>query len=229
MNWGREVLIFLKQSLFPIFCLDCGKEGSRLCEVCFLKQKNKIKEKGFIKIDFDFQENKRADGLDGLCALFNYKDEQILAEMLKNFKYQFAQDTLDYWKDILEILKINGMAMDYDLIIPVPLYFYRLRERGFNQSELIAKILAKIFNCEEKLYLKGLIRVSKTKQQARLNFEERLKNVRDVFKWQGEGIYGKKILLVDDVYTTGATLNSAAKVLKDIGANRVNAFVLAKD
>jgi ComF family protein len=114
-----------------------------------------------------------------------------------------------------------------DLIVPVPLHIRRLRERGFNQAYLLVRKWAK----EEGLALDGLamIRHRWTEPQTRQGRAERQKNVKGAFDLRSpHKIKGKRLLLVDDVYTTGATVNECARVLMKGGAGSVDVLTLAR-
>jgi len=109
--------------------------------------------------------------------------------------------------------------------MPVPLSKKRLKWRGFNQAEIIANILADNFKLE--IDAKNLKRIKNTKPQAKLNERERRNNLADCFSWLGDKLNGRNIILVDDVATTGSTLNECAKVLKQAGASEVWGLVVA--
>ena len=114
-----------------------------------------------------------------------------------------------------------------DLVLPVPLHPTRLRERGFNQAVLIAARLAEHFSLP--LCYDNLIRLRSTRPQVGLSSEERKKNVSGAFGLaRAEDVIGRSILLVDDVFTTGATMNECAQVLKKDGALRVYALTAAR-
>jgi len=110
----------------------------------------------------------------------------------------------------------------------VPLHKNRYTERGFNQSEFLARELENLFDIP--LHLGNVVRVNDTAPQFSLGTrEEKLTNVRDAFKvFEPEKIEWKNILLVDDIFTTGATVSEIAKTLLDAGANRVDVFTLAR-
>lgn len=115
---------------------------------------------------------------------------------------------------------------NYDLLIPVPIHFKRRQQRGYNQSELLAKRLSTIMHvpAANKILLKGV----NTPPQSSLGRGERLKNLKGAFVVkQVEYIKGKRILLVDDVMTTGTTLEQCAKTLKEAGAMKVDAYIVA--
>ena len=110
-------------------------------------------------------------------------------------------------------------------LIPVPLAALRLQSRGYNQAQLIAEEMAKRFDL--KVDADAAIRIRETAIQQRLNWSERRHNVRSAFV-ATRSFAGESVVLIDDVLTTGATLNSLARALLDAGAARVDAFVLAR-
>ena len=114
-----------------------------------------------------------------------------------------------------------------DLLVPVPLHIKRLRERGFNQAYLLVMRWAKRDGvcCDGRL----LRRVRWTEPQTTMNRKDRRKNVKGAFAVnRPEAVRGKRIVLVDDVYTTGSTVNECAKVLKKAGAEEVDVLTLAR-
>lgn len=116
---------------------------------------------------------------------------------------------------------------DYDLMIPVPLHPRKVRERGFNQSAILGAALSRRTGI--RFYPKSLIRVRYTKTQTRLSRRDRLDNVNGAFQASGKvPLNGKSILLIDDVYTTGATVNECATVLARAGVVKVDVLTLAR-
>jgi competence protein ComFC len=114
-----------------------------------------------------------------------------------------------------------------EMIIPVPLHSTKLRQRQFNQAELLAKSLSKAFSKE--LNNKLLLKIKPAPAQVDLSGAKRLKNVRGTFKVKNtDSLKNKNLLIVDDVFTTGATVNECAKMLTDAGANRVEVLALAR-
>ena len=199
----------VKDLIFPYFCAGCGSEGEWWCKRC---RKSQIK----------FQ--KRAEGeLKDLTALFKYQENSSIGKLIKDFKYGFVSDISKLWKDIINECKIE---IDLDaVLVPVPLYEKRERERGYNQSQIIAKIIMDVCGCRVDNYC--LERVRQTLQQAHLGLEERLLNVENAFRAK-EDINYEKVILVDDVFTTGATMNECARVLRRAGVKEVSGFVLAR-
>lgn len=121
----------------------------------------------------------------------------------------------------------NMAAEDIDIIVPVPLHPVKLRERQFNQSELLAAHLARKMN--KKVVRDRVRRIKYTAPQTELKKDERLRNVKGAFLVRkGSDFNEKTVLLVDDVLTTGATMHECAKALKDAGAKKVVALALAR-
>jgi len=119
-----------------------------------------------------------------------------------------------------EILKKEEFSKGFDYIMPVPLHYSRKRERGYNQSKIIAREISE--STSVPIAEKVLIRKKKTKDQTHLSPEERERNVRGAFVVRADStLQGKKVILVDDVMTTGATLKECARVIKEAGAREV--------
>ncbi|MDP3979850.1 MAG: ComF family protein [Chlamydiota bacterium] len=149
----------------------------------------------------------------------------ILRECIQNFKYAGAL----YLSETLKLIFSKKASLfvninDYDWVIPVPLHPRKYRERGFNQSD----ILAQGFECLH-VQKRSLRRIRYSEGQTRKDRTERENSVRDAFSVSNQYLlHEKRILLIDDVFTTGATLNECARVLKDAGAKLVDVLVLAR-
>jgi ComF family protein len=116
-----------------------------------------------------------------------------------------------------------------DYIMPVPLHRWRILRRRFNQSALIAKYLSE--DTKIPMMLDGVLRQRATVTQGHLNSNERQKNVKNAFvvhPKRAESLKGKTVILIDDVYTTGATVNECTKVLLKAGVSAVNILTLAR-
>lgn len=210
--------------IFPVHCLGCKQEGKWLCRSCL----------GKINLNFSSTRCQvdQSNFLSGVWVAADYR-QNLVAEILKNFKYNFV---LDLGEEISSLLikflffKINqGEISDFDLVIPIPLARKRLLFRGFNQSEVLAERITQNFGWP--LGQNIVSRQNSSQPQVGLRKKDRLVNVRGIFKIKypaSEFLRGKKILLVDDVVTTGATLDECAKVLKEAGAKEIWALVLAK-
>lgn len=154
--------------------------------------------------------------------------EGILLDVIHQFKYG---GNLTKGKALAFLLSdFDFPDMDwqtFDMILPVPLHFRRLRTRGFNQSMILARALGKKHQVSVDFSL--LKRHKLTLTQTGLDKKEREKNIRGAFEVSDPGqIKSKSIVLVDDVYTTGATINECAKTLKKAGAGRVAVITLAR-
>lgn len=210
---------FLLNLLFPIHCLSCSREGVWLCPDCFRRLK-------FLDTDKKF-----SLGVPDLNRLFiagDY-DDPLLAELIKKFKYNFIAPLGDVLADFLTAYWQKVNLTDWwaapDFVIPIPLSKKRERWRGFNQ----ARILAEKFSAVNGYQLSnGLRRTKHNQPQASLPENERLDNIKNVFRYDDEPLAGQTVLLIDDVVTTGATLNEAARILKLAGAGKVYGLVLAK-
>ena len=155
--------------------------------------------------------------------------------MMLRYKYGNSLNLGDTFGEFLaEKINIEDCLKNIDIIIPMPMHPQRLKERGFNQALEIAKVLCK--NHKEKLdYTKldytSVERQTLTPPQASLPLKERVKNIKGAFKVKADKLdklQGKRIAIVDDVMTTGASLNELAKTLKKAGASHVECWVIAR-
>ena len=151
--------------------------------------------------------------------------EGPLREAIHQFKYRPCRALgrpLALWMT-KNICPVDGI----DRIIPVPLHTSRLRQRGFNQALILAHVLSKTFTLP--LSYDNLKRVRFTRPQVELSGDERIKNVAGAFALRSpDELKDLDVLLIDDVFTTGATMNECARVLKDAGASRVTALTIAR-
>ena len=116
-------------------------------------------------------------------------------------------------------------AFNADAIIAVPLHKDKLRQRGFNQSELLAKKIAELLNIN--FISDYMLRIRKTAPQKNLNRDERRKNLKKSFKIRQNDVKLKKIIVIDDIYTTGSTIDEIAYVLKKAGVSKVYFVTIA--
>jgi competence protein ComFC len=154
--------------------------------------------------------------------------EPALKELVHSFKYKrFIKAQKPLGKLLVNYLLAIGFKGEENLIVPIPLHPARERTRGFNQAEVIAKLTADYLKLP---VVKVLKRVRKTSPQIDLPKELREENVKNAFDLidKSVSIKGKSVILVDDVYTTGATMKEAAKVLKKNGVKEIKFLVLAK-
>lgn len=129
---------------------------------------------------------------------------------------------------LLKDKKFFQILKSYDTIIPVPISKKRRKERGYNQSELIAREIAK--RMQIPYQNQCLFKTKNIVEQSKLNKEERQKNIQGVYELHNSQILeNKKILLVDDIYTTGSTANECSKILRQANPKKIDVFTIAKD
>jgi len=156
---------------------------------------------------------------DHTCAAFAY--EGNLARLIVSAKFG------GQWSLFPALAELLLPEIDHpvDLIVPLPLHTLRLRERGFNQAQEIAAPLA--HELRHPMETRLLTRIRDTEHQARLHLHARSRNMHKAFACNRR-VDGLSIALVDDIMTTGATLNAAAQALKQAGAQRVDVWILAR-
>lgn len=221
-------LEFVLNFLFPPICVNCGKitenwildkyeENKWICNSC--KQKIiKFKKAQILKV--------RNTYYNKFVYIFEYK--HIIRKLIINYKFKSESYISNFFAEI--ILKDKNLCRNfliYDIIIPVPMSKSKLKKRGYNQTELIAKKLSKKLKIKtEKLLLKK----ENIETQSRLLKTGRRSNVRGAFYiLEKEKIHNKKIILIDDIFTTGSTIRECCKILKEAGAQDILVLVLAKD
>ena len=154
--------------------------------------------------------------------------EGVIKELIHSFKYK-GKDYLGgpLSRLMIQFIKEYGLPIKYmDSIVALPLHSQKIREREFNQAEILSTHIAKEFN--KGLLKNNLVRHKFTKTQTELETDERFLNVKGSFSLKDPNdIKGKNLLLVDDVLTTGATASEAAGILKGAGANIVFVLTLA--
>lgn len=239
-NILRPVWNFILDTLFPINCLECSRENFWLCPDCLAK----IKLQGIqvcpvcekeITLDGVLCRSCRSfskTSLDGLISAARY-DLPALKQLIHNLKYRFVADAARPLGYLMAKSFFHSNLPLPALIVPVPLHPRRLRWRGFNQSELLAQELSQSLAAPLLIPIENiLIRKKYNKPQMEIrNYQDRLKNVRDIFYALNTQVYilkNKTVLLVDDIATTGATLEECAKILKENGAKKVFAIVIAR-
>jgi len=164
----------------------------------------------------------RTRSFDSLFILFEFEDK--IRQLIHLLKYKRHLTLGKYFAIEAKNNFPKLTNHSFNEIIPVPLYKSRRRERGYNQSEVIAMAMAKIFSLPVKS--EHLLRIRPTSSQTKMTKEEREKNVKDAFYCPVE-LRGSNILLVDDVITTGSTIEACLNTLKKAGANEVGVFVVA--
>lgn len=205
--------------ILPIECLGCKKEDVWLCQDCLAK----------LKFSQNYYITKNAfENISGVFVVFDYNNKQV-KKILKTYKYRFAKDLGEIISQKICIFlkkmeKEEEISLKNTLIIPVPLHKKRANWRGFNQAEVIARAIALKFNLK---FEENLVRIKNNQPQAELDREKRMNNVANSFSWQGDSLSKQKILLIDDVSTTGSTMDECAKTLKQSGAKKIQGLVIA--
>ncbi len=216
---------------FPRQCIFCNSADTWLCEEC-LSQIVLIKSPTCPtckKLTPKGQFCSRCRSKTSMTGIMvaAYYEEGPLKNAITNYKYKYIAELSDPLSDLL-INHLQTFALPSDvLLVPVPLHRSRLHQRGFNQSAILAQKVAEAFGLgyEEKI----LVRNRKTKPQVELSGKARRENVKGAFTCQNpEAVFGRNILLIDDVCTTGATLDECAKELKKNKASQVWGLVLAR-
>ncbi len=237
--------------IFPKKCVGCGKLGNYICKNCFFKIE-------FVDKPICAVCSRQAIGgrthpgclgkytLDGLVVACRYRG--VIRAAVKKLKYRWVSAISLVLVDLLASAMWRYDISDKAILVPIPLYNSRKNWRGFNQAELLASELSKRFSV--KININIISRVVNTKTQVGLSRDERKKNIKGAFEISqsvrhGRGSLasssthrsgpeaakckGKRYILVDDVFTTGATMSEAANVLKRAGAEEVWAMAVALD
>ena len=237
--WRKIISVFL-QILFPRVCPICGEilpkklkeadEPPFICKECrkeltFLKEPGCMKCSRPVSDEEEFCEecSQKKRYFDRGKALFQHDDKA--RKILYDLKFQNRRDNADYVGDEMagrfaDVIKYWGI----EALIPVPLHRRRLRQRGFNQAEAIAEVLSFWLERMEGLHVPVdttlLRRIQATRPQRVLGMAERSRNVRNAFRADPSKPY-HSVCLIDDIYTSGATLNACAYTLKKAGIPHV--------
>lgn len=220
MNYIARILGII----YPIKCVECGRIGNKyLCIRCRARLGMKI------ETHFERYKNKNFKKHIYLFKYDGWIRERIIKYKFRNNAYLYRL----FLELIIETNNENNLFNNYDYIIPVPISKKRKKERGYNQSELMAKGITKQIN---NISLARIIdKKIDNKAQSTLNQKERESNVKGAYVVNEKeiakfkDIVNKKILLIDDIFTTGNTVNEAARVLRYYGIKSIDIFTIAKD
>ncbi len=222
--------------LFPRVCLNCEKflngENEFVCDTCF--SLIKINSAFFCPVCRgrlpDMEKTCHPKSQFVLAPAGEYSDP-ILQKIIQSFKYQGVESLAPILGELLiryvKNCELQIPQLSNYLITYVPLHKSRERQRGFNQAKLVAEFVAGHFGLP---LVESLERIKKTEPQAKMkNKEERLKNISGCFKIiNSDSVKEKNIILIDDVFTTGDTINEAVKILKENHCGKIIALVAAK-
>lgn len=235
----RHPLRGLVSLFYPAFCAVCSgiiAPGEYLCGVC-AESAPRLRPPFCAKCSQPFAgaisdiftcANCQDRVLHFDAAISAYRSRGVVRQIMHDFKYNHQvhlRHVLARWlADTLEDPRLAGRR--FDLIVPVPLHPARKRERGFNQAELLARALSR--SCGIHLH-SALQRIRYTTTQTRFDRAERMENLKGAFRLRrGSDVQDLRVLLVDDVLTTGSTLSECALVLKKAGALSVHAATAAR-
>ena len=217
--------------LFPRWCVGCGREGDFICPSC-LKSLPRIMPPLCPKCGRPQSSATLCPGcvgwqaeIDGIRSPFHF--DGVIRQAIHELKYRNLRALA-----VLLARLLNDYLASYpvpgEVLVPVPLHQKRLRERGYNQSRLLAQELGKLTNLP--VVADCLIRRRHAPPQARTaTVDERRSNVADAFSCRDRRLQDKQVLLIDDVSTSGATLDACARALKEAGAASVWGLVLARE
>ncbi len=208
--------------IWPQFCLGCEQEGSLLCQNCLANIQ-------LLPADYQAWPENKNDFVFSHCHVCLDYHQALTQDLIKNFKYQYLKILQEPLTQILA-KKIEQLNLNQDFVITnIPLHNKKRKKRGFDQTEVLAKNLSQKINVP---YYALLTRCKNTKPQAQLERTERLNNLKQAFaakEFDQNLVQNKTIILIDDVATTGTTLNEAAKALWILAPKEIIALVLAKN
>lgn len=239
-----RILHFLREHLanllFPRACVGCGAPDTWLCLACTQDIRPILEQECFVCRNAKTPHGeacfacRRKSALDGVFVAAPYRSS-ALAEAIHVFKYEFVSELAPVLGSILADAVGHSDLPVPDLIIPVPLHPWRLRYRGFNQSALLARELAArtlsglALPTEETILRRQRFTLPQAKTHSA---EERRYNLSGAFgftkDFQKRSLHGKTVWLVDDVLTTGATLEECARILRKAGTKKVIGVILAR-
>lgn len=214
----KELVSFLLGLLFPPHCVFCGKviaPGTKVCAGCAAQ----VSPAGGVRCM-----NLPGSGKNIRCAvLYSYEGE--VRRSVIRFKFYGEKKYADFYAEKLAELVGKSFQPAADLVTAVPISKERQRSRGFNQSELLARGIARELDLP---YADCLEKIRDNPEQHRLKRQDRLRNVRGVYRTLPGGAEGKRVLLVDDIVTTGSTLCECAAELFRGGARSVDCAAVAQ-
>ena len=216
--------------IFPPFCCNCQRIGFEICPDCWnaierILPKNSCRTCGkwISRGDICTECRSQPPSFEQIRSWAYYQG--AARQIVTGIKYQRRFGLLPYLSPALAD-SIQSWGISFDFITPVPLGKMRFRERGYNQADLIAKPIARILN--QSYHPGALERIHETRSQVGLDAGERRANLQGAFQANSEICRNKSFLVIDDISTTGATLNACAEALRQAGAKKVYCFTVAR-
>ena len=221
----RKLTSDVLQVIFPLFCPACNStlQKTELLICCKCRHELPV-----ITIQqYNFHYIKKNKNINIINVLFKYELNSAVQQLIHNFKYKNPEKlgkTIANWQTNLIKKELNEQQID--VVIPVPMHFKKLKNRGYNQINSYAKTLAN--NLNAKYLPKVLIKIKETKTQSKQSRNERFKNIHNSIKLNPEiDINNLHILLVDDVITTGATMEACIESLKPTKGIKISIAAIA--
>ncbi len=222
--------------IYPQTCGICGKINNKtVCSKCNIQLKKQEKIGILTKEKLEENSLEMEKHFEELMYIFKYEGQ--IRELILDYKFNEKSYMYKTFVNfLLKNKKIFENIKKYDKIIPVPISKKRYKERGYNQSLLIAKEISMQISYETNNNIKlelvnnCLIKTKNIIEQSKLNKEDRQHNIQGVYTLKnGSILTNKSILLIDDIYTTGSTVNECSRVLQQAKPNKIGVLVLAKD
>jgi len=226
--------------IYPIRCPVCGEivlpKGQKICTVCQQKLQY-IKEPRCKKcskpIEYEEQEycsdcSRKEYHFDKGYAVWVY--DEAMKHSIANFKYHSKKEYAKFYiQEVVRLYSEKIRILAPDVIVPVPIHRSKYQERGYNQADLLAKGIGRELGIPVISHL--LLRNKKTLPQKKLSDKERLRNLSEAFQFNEKAVCSyqgeiARVLLVDDIYTTGATIEACSMVLRVAGINKVYFMIL---
>ena len=224
--------------LFPPVCGICFKKNKNwICNECYQKLDLKLRKFKIRKSDFgkESKENEvreektyKINTINYVYYMCDYKDD--IRKKIIDYKFYDQSYLYKMFSNIiLKNKKLCKLLKSYDIIIPVPMHIKKKKSRGYNQTELIINEIAKKLEIEARDDI--LLKIKENKMQSSLDYFSRKENVNNVYKVsdiEKESIQNKKILIFDDIYTTGFTVKECVKEIEKINPRKIDILVIAK-
>lgn len=227
---------FVLDIIFPRDCIGCGREGKYLCTQCL--NEIEIAPQNYCPLckksspDNKICPNCRIETKIKAIWVAGDYNQKILQDLIHNLKYNYLEDISDELAQyLLRYIKLKNIFKNFQIFpdnaifVPVPLHRKRFLSRGFNQSKLLADKLGNLLGIKTADILQ---RLKNTETQINLSRLQRQENVKGAFRLLDNNFHNKKIILIDDVLTTGSTFKECAKVLATAGYDEIYGLVIAQ-